>query len=103
MIRIVKMTFQDVHCEDFLNHFEKIKNNICTMPGCEGLRLHRDFENPHIFFTYSQWNTDADLQNYRHSALFIDTWKIVKPWFAQRAEAWSVNTIFDHHAYGVFK
>ena len=52
-------------------------------------------ENPNIFFTYSQWADDTYLQNYRQSPLFIDTWKIVKAWFSNRAQAWSVDTIFD--------
>lgn len=95
MIRIVKMTFRDEHADDFLAHFEKIKHDILEMPGCEKLRLHRDMSEPGVFFTYSQWRADADLQHYRNSPLFIETWKIVKAWFATRAEAWSVDTIFD--------
>lgn len=89
------MTFRDEHTQDFIAHFEKIKHKIVEMPGCESLRLHRDLENSNIFFTYSQWNADVDLQNYRQSVLFLDTWKIVKAWFQERAEAWSVNTIFE--------
>ena len=95
MIRIVKMTFEEEHADDFINHFESIKLKILAMPGCEKLRLHRDLTNPHIFFTYSLWTNDNALQNYRQSPLFQDTWKIVKAWFSERAEAWSVDTIFD--------
>lgn len=95
MIRIVKMTFQEEHCEDFLDHFETIKHKIIAMPGCESLRLHRDLNNPTVFFTYSNWRADSDLQHYRQSQLFIETWKIVKTWFGEKAEAWSVDTNFD--------
>ncbi len=95
MIRIVKMTFEEEHCDNFLAHFETIKHKISGMPGCNGLRLHRDQTDPTIFFTYSDWNTDADLQFYRKSELFLKTWRIVKAWFSHRAEAWSVDTIFD--------
>lgn len=94
MIRIVKMTFKKEHCEDFLNHFDTIKEDILAMSGCNSLRLHRDIENPCIFFTYSNWSADSDLQFYRNSELFISTWKKVKAWFDIRAEAWSVDTIF---------
>lgn len=95
MIRIVKMTFREEHCEEFLQHFETIKHKITAMPGCKSLRLHQDLANPTIFFTYSNWQADSDLQNYRQSPLFIATWKIVKAWFAEKAEAWSVDTNFD--------
>ena len=95
MIRIVKMTFQAEHCDDFLNHFEGIKEKICSMHGCNQLRLHRDQKNPCVFFTYSSWQADENLQHYRQSELFRSTWSTVKAWFNDRAEAWSVDTIFD--------
>ena len=95
MIRIVKMTFQENHSDDFLDHFDTIKEKIASMPGCEGLKLHRDLEHSNIFFTYSKWHSDKDLQYYRNSDLFKETWKKVKAWFAERAQASSVDTIFD--------
>jgi len=95
MIRIVKMTFRTEHCDDFLAHFNSIKEKIIAMPGCNSLRLHRDLENPNIFFTYSSWEEDSALQNYRKSELFLKTWSIVKAWFSERPDAWSVDTIFD--------
>lgn len=95
MIRIVKMTFLESHCEDFIAHFDKIKDKITAMPGCESLRLHRSLTDPTVFFTYSSWRHDDDLQHYRNSPLFIETWKIIKAWFSEKAQAWSVDTIFD--------
>lgn len=95
MIRIVKMTFNDEHCDDFISHFETIKEDIVSMPGCNSLRLHRNIREPNIFFTYSDWDNDSALQNYRKSELFLKTWSTVKSWFSSRAEAWSVDTIFD--------
>jgi len=95
MIRIVKMTFRAEHCDDFLAHFDTIKEKICSMPGCESLRLHRDLENPCVFFTYSSWQANESLQQYRQSELFRSTWSTVKAWFDDRAQAWSVDTIFD--------
>ena len=95
MIRIVKMTFKPEHCDDFLAHFDMIKEKITGMPGCNGLGLHRDLTDPTIFFTYSDWDSEMALQNYRKSDLFVTTWSIVKAWFAYRAQAWSLDTIFD--------
>jgi quinol monooxygenase YgiN len=95
MIRIVKMTYDPSHCDDFLKHFEVIKEHIIAMPGCNELRLHRDLENPCIFFTYSHWENDEALQHYRKSELFTKTWTLVKSWFSEKAMAWSVDTIFE--------
>ncbi len=93
MIRIVKMHFKTEHVQDFLDHFQKIKTQIRAMPGNEGLTLLQDKDIPEIFFTYSTWQQEADLENYRVSTLFTDTWQLVKTWFAHKAAAWSTDAL----------
>jgi heme-degrading monooxygenase HmoA len=95
MIRIVKLTFKPEHVQDFLEHFETVKQDINGFPGCRGMKLlqHQDVSN--IFFTFSEWNSNDDLNNYRKSELFGGIWPKVKLWFDQKAEAWSVDQKFD--------
>ena len=45
--------------------------------------------------TYSHWNGPEDLENYRTSETFGKIWPTIKPWFAEKPEAWSVETYFD--------
>jgi heme-degrading monooxygenase HmoA len=45
--------------------------------------------------TYSIWDSEEALNNYRDSELFGELWPKIKPWFAAKAEAWSVKTHFD--------
>ena len=95
MIRIVKLTFKEEHVQDFLIHFETVKSDINSFPGCQGMKLLQDQNNPNIFFTYSRWNTNQDLDNYRKSELFGGIWPKVKNWFSNNAQAWSVDEKFD--------
>lgn len=95
MIRIVKLTFKPEHVDDFLNHFETVKNDINSFPGCQGMQLLRDKKNTNVFFTYSEWTAPEDLESYRTSALFGGIWPVVKKWFDAKAEAWSVDKQFD--------
>lgn len=95
MIRIVKLTFKPEHVEDFLNHFQTVKNDINSFPGCLGMKLLRDQDKRNVFFTYSQWKNNSDLDNYRRSELFGGIWPKVKLWFDDKAEAWSVDSEFD--------
>ena len=95
MIRIVKMTFEEEQIEEFKALFETIKDKIRACDGCEQLRLLQDENSPNIFFTYSHWKAVENLNAYRNSDLFIKTWKTVKPWFAAKAEAWSVKEISE--------
>jgi hypothetical protein len=49
----------------FLENFESIKERIRCAPGNRLLELYQDKENKSIFFTYSYWDTEEDLENYR--------------------------------------
>lgn len=95
MIRIVKLTFKATHIEDFLNHFETVKEKINAFPGCQGMKLLQDKSNKNVFFTYSQWEKAEDLDNYRNSELFGEIWPLVKTWFSDKASAWSVDERFN--------
>lgn len=91
--RIVKMEFREDSTEEFLENFEIVKKKIRNFPGCTFLELYRDKNNRTIFFTYSRWNTEDDLENYRKSDLFKSVWSKTKPLFREGAQAWSVDTL----------
>ncbi|MGJ8550443.1 putative quinol monooxygenase [Winogradskyella wichelsiae] len=93
LVRIVKMSFEPSKIEEFLTNFEIVKDKIRTFEGCNFLELYRDQNNTNIFFTYSYWNSEDDLNNYRHSKLFKDIWAETKPKFNAKPEAWSVDKI----------
>lgn len=92
-VRIVKMSFDESHIDKFLANFELNKEHIRNFKGCRFLELYRDKSNSNIFFTYSYWNTEADLEAYRHSNLFKEVWSKTKPLFNAKPEAWSVDKL----------
>ena len=91
IIRIVKMTFQPEKVNEFLEIFNESKQLIRNMPGCSHLELLNDTTSKNIFFTYSYWNSENDLNNYRNSELFTKVWKNTKALFIAKPEAWSVE------------
>lgn len=91
--RIVKMTFQEDRISDFLDNFQKHKEQIRNFPGCHKLILLRDKDRPEVFFTYSWWSEATDLENYRQSDLFQGVWAFTKTLFAAKPEAWSTTAI----------
>jgi len=92
-VRIVKMSFDELHIETFLENFHLNKEHIRNFKGCCLLELYRDKTNSNIFFTYSYWNSEADLEVYRHSELFKNVWCKTKPLFNAKPEAWSVDKV----------
>jgi len=93
LIRIVKMSFHPENIPAFLANFEKMKTSIRNADGNRFLELYQDKNDPCIFFTYSFWETEADLENYRKSALFDEVWTFTKKLFNAKPEAWSVDKL----------
>lgn len=90
-VRIVKMGFKPEKVEEFLIIFNAKKEFIRNNNGCQLLELYRDKNDPSIFFTYSYWETEQDLENYRNSDLFKGVWAQTKILFNIKPEAWSVD------------
>jgi len=93
LVRIVKMTFQPSKTGEFLSNFERHKLKIRSFSGCQRLELYREHKQGNVLFTYSYWQSDNDLQNYRNSDLFKTVWKETKALFADKPEAWSVDKL----------
>jgi heme-degrading monooxygenase HmoA len=90
-VRIVKMSFKPDKIDEFLNNFETSKVKIRNSNGCNLLELYRDKTNSNIFFTYSYWDTEQDLSNYKNSLLFKNIWAQTKILFNEKPMAWSVD------------
>lgn len=92
-VRIVKMSFHEENIPAFLDNFELMKEKIRNAPGNRFLELYQDKNNKGIFFTYSYWETEGDLENYRKSELFDGVWTFTKKLFNDKPEAWSVDKL----------
>lgn len=93
IVRVVKMTFREDEIETFLEVFEHSKKAIRNFNGVMHLELLKGTQEENVLFTYSYWQSEEDLNQYRNSNLFKDTWAKTKPLFLKPAEAWSTERI----------
>ena len=78
----------------FLDIFEEVKKEIRSQPGCTSLEVLQGKHHDHVTLcTISTWTQEEDLEHYRSSPLFKDTWSRVKPLFAHKAKAWTLTPI----------
>lgn len=91
--RIVKLKIKEEYISDFVILFNQIKPEIIKFQGCLSVELLNDIHTKTIFFTYSLWETEHDLNYYRNSKYFNSVWKEVKLLFSEKAMAWSVEEI----------
>ena len=68
--------------------FAESKNYIAEQPGCYGVHL---LESEEHFFTHSLWESEADLNAYRQSALFGKVWPKTKALFYDKPQAWTCH------------
>jgi len=89
LIRIVRMTFREDQTAAFLELFNASQSQIRSFAGCQHLELWQDAQEPHVFCTYSYWDSEATLNHYRHSELFAGVWSETKKMFAAPPLAFS--------------
>ncbi|TMM53748.1 antibiotic biosynthesis monooxygenase [Maribacter algarum] len=92
-VRIVKMKFVKENIPLFKAVFEESKQTIRSSEGCTFLELYQDKKDKTIFFTYSYWEEEANLETYRNSDFFKLVWARTKVLFSAKPEAWSVNKV----------
>ncbi len=89
------MEFKTEHIKSFKQLFDANKEKIRAFEGCKHLELWQDVKNKSTFMTYSYWNAEEDLNNYRHSDLFKTVWSNTKKLFSDRPKAWSVKVLHE--------
>jgi quinol monooxygenase YgiN len=87
------MTFRAEEVERFLEIFRHSRARIRGFDGCTHLTLLTDAAQPNVFTTYSHWQSEAHLEQYRHSELFKTTWAATKVLFAEKPQAHSYFTV----------
>ncbi len=94
IVRIVKMEFRKEEVENFKRMFDSKKHLIRSFPGCLHLELLQGTEaKSNVFMTYSHWESEQELNDYRYSELFAETWEETKAMFASKAEATSFTKL----------
>jgi heme oxygenase (mycobilin-producing) len=93
LFRIVKMEFEQTKVDTFLNLFHASRDKIANFDGCSGVKLLNSIDTPTIYFTYSTWQSEQHLENYRNSELFKQVWAKTKILFSNKPEAWSLQEL----------
>lgn len=89
------MSFAPEHTATFEAVFSESKSRIRASAGCEYLSLHRDHHHSNVYYTVSKWKSQADLDRYRNSQLFANTWAKTKPLFNDKPQAHSLEMITE--------
>jgi heme-degrading monooxygenase HmoA len=93
IVRIVRMSFQHEKVEVVKSFLEDVRGSIIRFSGCEHLDILQDLNQKNVFFSYSHWRSEQDLENYRQSEFFKETWARAKLWFIEKPCAWSLDRL----------
>lgn len=93
IIRIVRLSFRPEESEAFKAIFEASRERIVACEGCHKVELLQDAHASNVFMTYSHWDREANLNAYRDSDFFKETWAKTKQLFNDKPQAWSLEKI----------
>ena len=93
--RLVTMTFKEGALNTFLEVFNQYKERIRASEGCTHLSLIQNTENLLEISTYSVWENEQFLNNYRDSKTFNEVWPKTKVLFAKKTVAKSHSILVD--------
>jgi len=91
--RIVRMKVAPENVTTFQNYFKESFTKIRNFSGCCDLSLHTDINDKGVVITFSRWESEAHLNDYRDSDVFKSTWEKVKPLFIAKPEAFSMEEL----------
>ncbi len=93
IVRIVQLKIEPENIDEALQFILEVAPKVRAMKGCTYLEILRDVKSRDSMTTYSHWDSESDLNTYRHSAVFNAFWTQVKPLFSEPAKAWSSRRI----------
>ena len=84
------MVFKKENIASFEQLFAENESKIKRFKGCLFVELYQDKTDPCVFFTYSHWEDEDALEDYRRSRLFKRVWATTKVLFGEKPKAWSL-------------
>jgi heme-degrading monooxygenase HmoA len=95
LVRTVRLTIRPDLVQAFIDLFRNVAPEIRSMPGCRHLEIWQDQRYPNIFCTMSRWDSVEDLEAYRSSSLFKETWQVARTHFAAPPQAFSYHEFVE--------
>ncbi len=89
IVRIVHMFFRPHALEQLMPLIHRQLRNVMSHPGCLAVKLFRDTSDPDHLCTFSIWEDQEALDDYRQSDHFIEVWSTLKSHFAKPPQAYS--------------
>lgn len=68
---------------------------VRTVAGCQGLTIVQDISDPLHYLTWSQWDSVAGLEAYRHGPVYAEVWPRIRACLAERAHAHTFEIAID--------
>lgn len=90
LLRIVRLELQKEKVQDFVQLFKENKEKIASSAGCHHLEMCTDAKYPHVIYTFSKWDSEDSLNNYRKSDFFSILWPQITALFSGKPQVFSL-------------
>lgn len=93
IIRKVDLEIDPSKLDEFEEIFTSRNPSLNKVKGCHRVELIKHPELEFAYSTLSMWDSEDDLNNYRKSEYFGETWMKLKPLFTAKAKATTYDLI----------
>ncbi len=94
--RIVILPVRASEEQDFIKLLTRSFGEVRNSTGCTALTFLRENspeKNMINYVTYSKWNNESDLENYRQSFFFKNVWPAVKQFLGAKPSAYTLTPL----------
>ena len=92
--RIIKLRLKD-STDEFIKYINSIHDEIFQFTGCHNMEVLNDKDDPKVFFIYTIWKNETELNKFRNSSFNRNFWNTLQDLCESRPEVWTVENIFE--------
>lgn len=90
------MTVKEQYIDSFRKRVPVISNEVRRVSGCMHNDIFRDRNNDNIFYSYTIWSSEEDIERYLKSMYYKEIWGDIWDYFKKEPMAWKIDNMFDY-------
>ncbi len=90
------MTLKEAHVDSFKKRIPIISIEVRRVSGCMHNDIFRDKNKDNVFYSYTIWNSEEDIEKYLNSQYYKEIWNDLWDYFKIEPQAWKIDNIFDY-------
>lgn len=94
ILRVVKMNVDEEKRDAFELFMKNLREEKLKLAGCLHFDYFHEKNNKNIFYSYTIWESEKYLKQYKKTDLFIEVVSTLKKLCTEEPKAWTIENVF---------